>query len=150
MLLLPISENYKILLRDENNGFYLGWLDLLALRIQSLSITFNAALSLIYTFSSSPLHTHFPLVVSWQRTSTQKPSLQIIMIFPQPAICHKWVPWCLIHSIYVLLLETFGFWNSKQLLLQLQQEITEENRNWKIRFMLHCRLLCTGSLWKKN
>jgi hypothetical protein len=51
--------------------------------LQLLLVKINAALSLIYTFSSSPLHTHYesqsPLVVSWQRISTQKLSLQISM-----------------------------------------------------------------------
>jgi hypothetical protein len=44
--------------RDENYGFYFGWSDLLALWLQSLSITFNTALSLIYTLYSSLLQTH--------------------------------------------------------------------------------------------
>jgi hypothetical protein len=44
--------------RDENNGIYFGWLDLLSLLLQSLLITINTALSLFYTLSSSPLHTH--------------------------------------------------------------------------------------------
>jgi hypothetical protein len=48
-----------------------------------LLITTNTALSLIYTLSSSPLHKHenttSPLVVSWQRNSTQKLALQITM-----------------------------------------------------------------------
>jgi hypothetical protein len=35
--------------RDENNGFWFGWLDLLALRLQVLLNTLNTALSLIYT-----------------------------------------------------------------------------------------------------
>jgi hypothetical protein len=49
----------------------------------SISVTINRALSLIYTFSSPPLHTHqdsqFPLLVSCQRISTQKLALQITM-----------------------------------------------------------------------
>jgi hypothetical protein len=51
--------------------------------VQSLLITSHTAPSLIYTLSSSPLHTHkdsqSPLVVSWQRISTQELSLQITM-----------------------------------------------------------------------
>jgi hypothetical protein len=51
-----------------NNGFYFGWLDLLALRLQIILITLITELSLIYTVYSSPLQAHldsqFPLVVS--------------------------------------------------------------------------------------
>jgi hypothetical protein len=56
-------------------------LDLLALRLQYLLITINTALSLIYTHSSSLLHTHWdsrsPLVVAWYHISTQELSLKI-------------------------------------------------------------------------
>jgi hypothetical protein len=45
-------------MRDENNGFHFGWLDLLALQLQSLLITLNTALSLINTLSSLLLHTN--------------------------------------------------------------------------------------------
>jgi hypothetical protein len=38
---------------DQNYGFWFGWLDLLALCLQSLLITFNSALSLIYTLYNS-------------------------------------------------------------------------------------------------
>jgi hypothetical protein len=48
-----------------------------------ISSLLNTALSLIYTLSSPPLHTHydsqFPLDVSWQRISTQKLAIQITM-----------------------------------------------------------------------
>jgi hypothetical protein len=44
--------------RDENNGFEIGWLALMSLRLQSLLITINTALSLCYTIWSSPLHMH--------------------------------------------------------------------------------------------
>jgi hypothetical protein len=51
--------------------------------VQSLLITSHRTLSLIYTRSSSPLHTHWdshsPLVVAWWRISTQELSLQITM-----------------------------------------------------------------------
>jgi hypothetical protein len=54
-------------MRDENNGFLIG-LDSLALRLQVILSTFNTALSLFHTVSSTALHTHwnsqFPLVVS--------------------------------------------------------------------------------------
>jgi hypothetical protein len=43
---------------DENNGFWLRWLDLLVLHLQSLLITINAALSQINTIYSSPLSMH--------------------------------------------------------------------------------------------
>jgi hypothetical protein len=44
--------------RDENNVFCIGWLDLLALRLQILLITFNYnAIAILHTFSS-PLYTH--------------------------------------------------------------------------------------------
>jgi hypothetical protein len=56
-------------------------LDLFARRLQSLLITINTALSLIYTLSSSTLHTHqdspSSVVVSWQRISPQKLALRI-------------------------------------------------------------------------
>jgi hypothetical protein len=51
---------------DDNNGFFFGWFDLLALRLQVLLITLNyKAIAILHTFSS-PLHTHwdshFPLI----------------------------------------------------------------------------------------
>jgi hypothetical protein len=42
--------------RDENNGFWIGWLNLLALWFEVLLITLITALSLIYTLSCSTLH----------------------------------------------------------------------------------------------
>jgi hypothetical protein len=45
-------------MRDENNGFYFEWLDLLALQLQVLLIAINTVLSLIYTLSSPLLHMH--------------------------------------------------------------------------------------------
>jgi hypothetical protein len=45
-------------MRDENNGFYIGWFDLIEFRLQSLLCTINRALSLIYIIYSSPFHTH--------------------------------------------------------------------------------------------
>jgi hypothetical protein len=45
--------------RDENNGFWIGWLDLLAFRLQVLLITINYNAVAILTTFSSPLHTHY-------------------------------------------------------------------------------------------
>jgi hypothetical protein len=42
-------------MRDENKGLEIGWL---TLWLESLLITINTALSLIYTIYSSPLHMH--------------------------------------------------------------------------------------------
>jgi hypothetical protein len=50
--------------RDGNNGFWFGWLDLLAFQLQVLLITLITALSLIYTIYSSPLHKHWDSVSS--------------------------------------------------------------------------------------
>jgi hypothetical protein len=62
----------------ENNGFWFGCLDLLALWLQSCLITVNTGLSLIYTLSSPPLDTHWDsqssLVVSWQWISNTESS----------------------------------------------------------------------------
>jgi hypothetical protein len=57
--------------RDLQDGFWIGWLDLLAPYTQYSELHTIIALSLIYTFYSSPLHTHYgsrsSLVVSCQR-----------------------------------------------------------------------------------
>jgi hypothetical protein len=44
--------------RDENNGFWIRRLDLLALRLQVLLITLNYNAIAILHISRSPLHTH--------------------------------------------------------------------------------------------
>jgi hypothetical protein len=44
--------------RDENDGFYFGWLDLLEFQLQVLLVNIDIALSLIYTIYITPLHTH--------------------------------------------------------------------------------------------
>jgi hypothetical protein len=44
--------------RDENNGFEIGWLYLLTIRLQDFLITINKAPWLIYSLSSPPLHTY--------------------------------------------------------------------------------------------
>jgi hypothetical protein len=57
-----ISRNDIVMCRvvrmTKKNGVLIGWLDLLGLRFQSLLITINTTLSLIYTIYSSPLHKH--------------------------------------------------------------------------------------------
>jgi hypothetical protein len=64
MMMVLIVKKYLVILshigdkRDENNCFYFGWLDLLALRLQSFLIIVNTALLLIYAIYSLPLHTH--------------------------------------------------------------------------------------------
>jgi hypothetical protein len=55
-----------------NNGLWIGWLDLLTpYRVTQFGTAGNTELSLFYRLYSSPLHTHYDsqssLVVSWQR-----------------------------------------------------------------------------------
>jgi hypothetical protein len=78
----------------------IGFID--AFFVQSLLITINAALLLIYTLSSSHLHepydSQFPLIVSWQRISTQKLSLQIttnsiILVLDSVLLCTNYAVW---------------------------------------------------------
>jgi hypothetical protein len=60
-MFITISIAYCLVyggMRDENDGFYFGWLDIVALWLLSLLITFNTAIALIYTHFIIHFYTH--------------------------------------------------------------------------------------------
>jgi hypothetical protein len=89
-------------MRDLWDGFWSGWLDLLAPSTHNSVLQAITALSIIYTLYSSLLHTHkgsqSSLIVSWQRIYKSRTVAAALNI---KSYLHSLIPLLLNHSIAV-------------------------------------------------